>query len=78
VGGRALAADAGGHQDGAGENGGRLEKQLAPVALAGLLDAGKQGVEGDLARDVTAVAALVVEVVRVPFTKDVVGRRLTG
>ena len=39
----------------------------------GLVHAVEQGVERDLADDVAAIAALVVDVVRVPFAEDVVG-----
>src|SRR5262249_56756565 len=78
VGGGTGTADAAGHEDGAGQDRGRLGQQLVGVEAGHWLrdlvlpDAGQQGVERDLPGDVATVPALVVEVVRVPLTEDVV------
>src|SRR5262249_38055777 len=73
------AADAGGHEQGAGQCRRRLEqgifaRQAAPPHPA---NAAGQGSKTDLPDDVAAETSLVVDVVRVPFAEEVV-RPLVG
>jgi len=76
---RAAARHPGRHENGPGQDGRPFEQTLGGGQVRGMLDALHEPVEGDLADDVAAGSALVVEVMRVPLAEDVVvGRRLTG
>ena len=61
------------HEDGAGQHGGALEEAFVGGQHGGVFDAVHEGVEGDLANDVAAKPAAVVDLVRVPLAEDVVG-----
>ena len=62
----------GGHQHRAGQDGRRLVKRSSRSSGRAVCDAVEQGVQRDLADDVAAIAALVVEMMRVPFAEDVI------
>ena len=81
----AVAGRAGGHQDRAGQHGGRFEQQLvaraggrdcvshAVRAVGERIDAREQRIERDLLQHEAAVVAAVVDVVQVPLAEVVVG-----
>ena len=84
VAGRAVAGGAGGHQDRAGEHGGRFEHAARrawtavaasrpPLPLGGEFDAREQRVERHLLQHEAAVVAAVVDVVQVPLAEVVIG-----
>ena len=80
---RAGAADAGGHEHRAGQHRGRLERvsssaagQVLRAVVLRRLPASASSVI--CAQHEAAVAALVVEVVRVPFAEEVVGPLVGG
>ena len=50
----------------------------AAVQRRRIVHALQEGVQRDLADDVTAVAALIVDVVRIPFAEDVIGPPVDG
>ena len=80
----AVAGGAGGHQDRAGEHGGRFEQQLLarrggdgrcprPLAAVERIQARGEGVERDLLQHEAAVVAAIVDEVLIPLAEVVVG-----
>ena len=80
---RAVAGGAGGHQDRAGQHGGRFEQQLvargrggrfAPaIAVGRRIHARQQRIERDLLQHEAAIVAAVVDAVQIPLAEVVIG-----
>ncbi len=78
VGTRSRTADAGAHQDSAGQHSGGFKKGFRSICWYGVVDPIEQTIQRNLPHHVTPITPLSIDLVRIPFAENVIRAAVGG